>query len=158
MNSNGQKYHGIFPVLYAFFDKDGNLDPVVMKKQVDYCIDNGAHGITVLGLVTEVHKMDVNERIELVKMVGELIAKRVPYFVTVAESTIHGKIAFSKAAQLAGADLVILQPPPIKGVKESDVIEFFGEVAKNVDIDVAVQNNPVNLDVSLSVTGLIVAS
>lgn len=148
-------WQGIYPILYAFFDSDDRLDLAAMERQVDYCIATGAHGIAVLGLVTEVHKMDVNERLALVEAVGSMIAGRVPYAVTIGEPGISGQIAFAQAAARAGASWVILQPPAIKGLSEPDLIQFFGAVADAVDIDVAVQNNPVNLDVSLSVQGLV---
>jgi 2-keto-3-deoxy-L-arabinonate dehydratase len=146
---------GIYPILYAYFDERDRLDRGAMARQVEYCIAAGAHGIAVLGLVTEVHKMDVNERLALVEMVGDLIAKRVPYAVTIGEPSLQGHIEFARAAQRSGADWVILQPPPVKGTTEADVIKFFGAVAESVNIPVAVQNNPVNLDVSLSVAGLL---
>jgi len=156
MNSNQvAEWQGIYPVLYAFFDSSGALDAAQMQRQVDYCIDQGAHGITVLGLVTEVHKMDVNERLALVNLVGKQIAGRVPYAVTVGEPSIAGQINFCKAAAAAGASWVILQPPAIKGMSQAALIRFFGAIADAVSIDVAVQNNPVNLDVSLSVDGLV---
>ncbi|MFN3169589.1 MAG: dihydrodipicolinate synthase family protein [Hyphomicrobiales bacterium] len=148
-------WSGIYPILYAFWDQNGGLDEAAMRLQVEHCIASGAHGIAVLGLVTEVHKMDVNERLHLVEMVGSLIAKRVPYAVTLGEPSLEGQIAFSKAAVKAGADWVILQPPPIKGTSQADLISFFGKVSEAVDVDVAVQNNPVNLDVSLSTEGLV---
>lgn len=148
-------WSGIYPILYAFWDGRGRLDEAAMRAQIEHCIATGAHGIAVLGLVTEVHKMDVNERLHLVDMVGSMIAGRVPYAVTVGEPSLQGQIAFSKAAAKAGADWVILQPPPIKGTSQADLIHFFGAVAEALDIDVAVQNNPVNLDVSLSTAGLV---
>lgn len=148
-------YSGIYPVLYAFFDEHDRIDCEAMAKQVDYCIRNGAHGVAVLGLVTEVHKMNVNERLALVEMVGGMIGGRVPYAVTVGEPNLRGQIDFAQAAACAGADWVVLQPPPIKGTREADLIRFFGAVAESIGIGVAVQNNPVNLDVSMSVKGLI---
>ncbi len=148
-------WHGIYPILYAFWGEDGALDEAAMAAQVEHCISAGAHGIAVLGLVTEVHKMDVAERLHLVEVVGARIGGRVPYAVTVAEPSTRGQIAFSRAAARAGADWVILQPPPIKGTSQADLIRFFGTVADALSIDVAVQNNPVNLDVSLSAAGLI---
>lgn len=149
------QHSGIYPVLYAFFGNDGRLDREAMARQVDYVIEAGAHGITVLGLVTEVHKMDVNERLHLTEMVGDLIRGRVPYAVTIGEPSLPGQIAFAKSAAAAGANWVILQPPAVKGTSQADLIRFFGGVADAVDIDVAVQNNPVNLDVSMSVAGLL---
>lgn len=149
------KWSGIYPILYAFWNENGGLDEAAMRAQVEHCIGCGAHGIAVLGLVTEVHKMDVNERLRLVEMVGDMIARRVPYAVTVGEPSLAGQIAFSKAAAKAGADWVILQPPPIKGTSQGDLIRFFGSVADGLDVDVAIQNNPIDLGVSLSPDALI---
>lgn len=149
------KWSGIYPILYAFWNEQGALDEAAMRTQVEHCIASGAHGIAVLGLVTEVHKMDVNERLHLVEMVGDMISGRVPYAVTVGEPSLAGQVSFAKAAAQAGADWVILQPPPIKGTSQGDLIRFFGSAADALDLDVAIQNNPIDLDVSLSPDALI---
>ncbi|MFN3685398.1 dihydrodipicolinate synthase family protein [Salinarimonas sp.] len=148
------RFRGVYPVLYAFFDRAGRLDEAAMRAQVEHCLAAGAHGICVLGLVTEVHKMDVNERLALVETVGGLVDRRVPYAVTIGEPTVAGQIAFARAARAAGADWVILQPPAARG-SEAEIVRFFGAVADALDFPVAVQNNPVNLDVSLSVASLV---
>jgi 2-keto-3-deoxy-L-arabinonate dehydratase len=149
-------FSGIYPVLYAFYGENGRLSRDLMRKQVDYCIDAGAHGITVLGLVTEVHKMQTTERLELVGMVGEFIAGRVPYAVTVGELTVEAQVDFARQSRAAGADWVILQPPSHPaGMTETELLRFFGSVADVLDIPVAVQNNPVNLSVSLSPDALV---
>lgn len=150
-----KRFRGVYPVLYAFFDEDGKLDRNAMAKQVEFCIDAGAHGICVLGLVTEVNRMDATARIALVQMVGELIAGRVPYAVTVGEPTVDQQVSFCHQARDAGASWVILQPPPGAGHSEDDLIAFFGAVASALDMPVAIQNNPVNLATSLSVEGLV---
>lgn len=148
-------FSGVYPILYAFYDKHGRLDDGLMRLQVEKCIGAGAHGIAVLGLVTEVHKLDVNERRHLVEVVGRAIDGRVPYAVTVGELSIHGQVEFAKMAQDNGASWVILQPPSIKGFAESEYVRFLGAVAEQIEIPVAVQNNPVNMDVSLSVASLL---
>jgi 2-keto-3-deoxy-L-arabinonate dehydratase len=148
------RYAGVFPVLYAFFGRDGRLDAGAMRAQVEHCLACGAAGITVLGLVTEVHKLDVNERLELVRVVGGAIDGRVPCLVTVAEPSVGGQVAFARAAADLGASAVILQPPPVRGASEAEVVRFLAEVAQASPVDVGVQNNPVNLDVSLSTRSL----
>lgn len=148
-----QHWSGIYPILYAFFDRNDRIDQDAMAVQVEHCIAAGAHGIAVLGLVTEVNKLAGNERRELLDLVGRLINKRVPYAVTVGEASVAEQIQFCRAARAAGADWVILQPPLAGG--ETDIIRFFGRIADALDFPVAVQNNPVNFDVSLSVQGLI---
>lgn len=147
--------HGIYPVLYAFFNAEGRIDWDAMARQVEFCIAAGAHGITVLGLVTEVQKFDVNERREIVENIGALIGGRAGYAVTVCEPSIPGQIEFARMAQKAGADWLILQPPSIRGMTQAGLIDWFGTIAAAIDLPVAVQNNPVNLDVSLGVDGLV---
>lgn len=146
--------HGVYPVLYAFFDAEGGLDEDAMRRQVEHCIAVGAHGICVLGLVTEVDRMDAAGRLALVRLVGRLIGGRLPYAVTVGEPTTEAQIAFCAEAEKAGASWVILQPPP-GGRSEADIIEFFTTVARAVSLPVAIQNNPVNLASYLSVQGLV---
>jgi 2-keto-3-deoxy-L-arabinonate dehydratase len=142
-------------VLYAFWDDKGRLDEAAMRLQVERCLAVGAHGITVLGLVTEIHKMSREERIALVRMVGGLVDGRVPYSVAVCEPSIRGQIDFVHEAAEAGADWVILQPPPVKGIGEAALLEFFTAVADASPVPVAIQNNPVNLDVWLSNDALV---
>jgi len=150
-----RRFSGLYPILYAFFDKAGALDRKAMTAQIEACIATGAHGITVLGIVTEVSKLDVNERRVLMEMVGEVVAGRVGYAVTIAEPSVAGQIAFARQAKDAGADWVVLQPPPGGGYGEADLIRFFGTVADQIDLPVGVQNNPINLSTWLSVDGLV---
>ena len=46
-----KRWHGIYPILYAFWEDGGKLDRNAMRAQVEHCIATGAHGIAVLGLV-----------------------------------------------------------------------------------------------------------
>ena len=73
---------------------------------------------------------------------------------SIGETSVHGQIEMAKAADDAGADWLILQPPPIKNVPESELVEFLGRVADAATLPVAIQNNPMNLDVWLSNSGL----
>ena len=151
---NQRRFRGVYPILYAFFDSQGRLDHGAMRIQVEQCIANGAHGIAVLGLVTEVNRMSTAERLETVEVVGAAINRRIPYAVTIAEQDPAAQISFAKLARSNGADWVILQPPPGKGHSEADLHRHFGTIADGLDMPVAIQNNPVNLDSYLSPEGL----
>jgi len=81
---------------------------------------------------------------------AEAVGGRLPLAVTVAEPSVHGQAAFVRAAQDIGADWVILQPPPITGMGESELLRFFGAVAATTDLPVAIQNAPQFLGTGLS--------
>ncbi len=149
-----RRFRGVYPILYAFFTSENRLEHAAMQAQVEHCIAQGAHGIAVLGLVTEVHRMTTDERQEVVEVVGAAIDGRIPYAVTIAEQDPASQIAFARMAARNGADWVILQPPPGKGHSEADLHRHFGAIADGLDMAVAIQNNPVNLDSYLSPEGL----
>jgi hypothetical protein len=54
---NSDHASGIYPMLYAFFTREGGLDRQATRRQVQAFVDNGAHGMAVLGLGTEVNKL-----------------------------------------------------------------------------------------------------
>jgi 2-keto-3-deoxy-L-arabinonate dehydratase len=145
-----RRFAGVYPVLYAFFDASGKLDRQAMRQQVEHCIDAGAHGITVLGLVTEVNRMNERERREVVEVVGDALRGRVPYAVTIGDPTAEAQIASAAHARSHGADWVILQPPGGAGLRDDELAAHFGRVADAIDLPAGIQNNPVNLASSMS--------
>jgi 4-hydroxy-tetrahydrodipicolinate synthase len=149
------RHSGVYPILYAFFGPDGRLDRAAMDRQVDACLAAGAHGIAVLGLVTEVFRLSTEERLDVVRWAAARIAGRVPLAVTVAEPSVHGQLDFIAEAAAAGASWAILQPPPVKGVSEAEILRFLGTVADRAPLPVAVQNNPLNMEVSVSNAALL---
>ena len=152
--SESLKFRGIYPILYAFFDQQGKLDREAMRLQIRACLDAGAHGLAILGLATEVAKLEESERLQTVEWAAEEVSGRVPMAVTVFGHSVDQQIRFAKMAQSSGADWLILQPPPVKGLSEADWLDFFGRVMDSTSLPVAIQNAPEYLGVGLSVKGL----
>lgn len=147
--------HGIHPIVYAFFDAAGGIDRALMRRQVEACIAGGARGVACLGLATEVGKLDLAERHEVLELVAEAIGGRVPLAVTVFGRTVEEQSAFVQDAAAAGATWVILQPPPLPDLDEPRLLRFFGAVADTSPLPVAIQNAPQYLGVGLGATGVL---
>ena len=148
------RFRGIYPMLYAFFDEAGGLDREAVRRQVGYCIANGAHGIAALGLGTEVSKLSPAERRQILEWVAEDVAGRLPLAITIFGETPDEQIAFVRAATDCGADWVILQPPRAATLDEAGLIRFFGRVADAAPLPVAIQNAAQYIGVGLSDAGL----
>jgi 4-hydroxy-tetrahydrodipicolinate synthase len=144
---------GIYPMLYALFDARGALDRDAMRRQVQACVDNGAHGVAVLGLATEVGKLTDSERHALVEWVAEDLAGKLPFAVTVTGASAEAQVAFAAHARSNGAGWVILQPPR-KDIGELELMRFFGAVMERLDLPAAIQNAPEYLGVGLSPDGI----
>jgi 2-keto-3-deoxy-L-arabinonate dehydratase len=145
---------GIFPMLYAFFDRHGELDREAARRQVRACVEHGAHGIAVLGLGTEVTKLSARERRQLVEWVADELAGRLPLVVTVNAPSVEAQVEFAGFARGQGACWVILQPPPERIVDAEFLLGFFGAVAERVELPVAIQNAPEYLGVGLTPEGV----
>ena len=145
--------HGIYPMLYAFFGRDGALDRGAMTAQIEAVLDSGVHGIAVGGLASECNKLATAERRTLMTWALEQVAGRLPVSVTIAENSVAGQVEMAQAAQAGGAGWVVLQPPPVTGAGEAELIGFYGAVADRVDVPVGIQNAPQFLGIGVSTAG-----
>ena len=152
--SRALPFQGIYPMLYAFWREDGRLDEAAMERQVEHAIAAGAHGIAIMGLVTEVHRMDAAQRLATIRLVGRLLAGRLPYSVTVPGEAADEQAAFAQACIEAGADWLVLQPPASRKLDEDELIAWFAGVSETIACPIGVQNNPEHLLNAFSAEGL----
>jgi 2-keto-3-deoxy-L-arabinonate dehydratase len=143
-------FAGVYPMLYAFYDKAERLDRKAIARQTDALIEAGVHGIAVLGVASEVNRMSLPERRLMLDWVAETVDGRVPLCVTVGEPSVPGQIEFVRAAKAAGADWCILQTPPVRGASESSVVRFFGAVAEKSPLPLGMQIAPEYLGMDMS--------
>jgi len=145
---------GIVPMQYAFFRGDGRLDLDAFGVQVEACLRAGAPGIAILGLATEVGKLAPDERSAILEAAAAATAGHAPLSVTVFGQTPEEQIAFVREAERAGAASVVLQPPRIAGIGESELQRFFGRVIDAAGIPAGIQNAPEYIGIGLGVDAI----
>ncbi len=148
-------FHGIYPMLYAFFGTDGRLDRAAMRRQVEGCLAAGVHGIAVGGLASECNKLATAERRQMLEWALEDANGRVPVTVTIAENSVAGQVEMASAAARSGAKWVVLQPPPVRGASEPELVRFYGAVADRCELPVGVQNAPEYIGIGVSNAGFV---
>jgi 2-keto-3-deoxy-L-arabinonate dehydratase len=141
---------GIHAVLFALFDAAERVDPGAMARQVDHVLARGCSGVTVLGLATEVGKLTLAERLDLIETTATALAGRAALSVTVAGNSVAEQTEVIRAAERAGADWVILQPPVCGNFGAEVYLDFIARVADRTDLPVVIQNAPQYLGRSLS--------
>jgi dihydrodipicolinate synthase/N-acetylneuraminate lyase len=134
--------HGIYAILYALFDEHEALDREAMRRQTEFCIGAGVHGMAALGLATEVAKLTEAERRTVMDWVAEDTAGRVPLAFTIYGNSVAEQADQVRHAASVGADWVILQPPMAGSFSAAEYIRFFGRVAETTSLPVAIQNAP----------------
>ena len=140
---------GTYPMLYAFYGADGALRREAFDRQIAAAVASGADGVAVLGLGTEVFKLSLAERRQVVDWVLTETAGRLPVAVTIADGNMPDMAESARHAEQAGAAWLILQPPrpPASG---ADLITFFATVAGATSLPVAIQNAPEFLGIGLT--------
>lgn len=149
-----ERPHGIWPILYAFFDAQNRLDRAAMRRQAEIVVRAGSHGMAVLGLATEVSKLSPLERRQVVEWAAEDLAGRIPLAVTVFGNTVAEQQAAVAHAAASGAAWVVLQPPRIAGISEAELIRFFGAVIETSPIPAGIQNAPDLIGIGLGPGGI----
>lgn len=134
--------HGIHAILYALFDGNEALDRAAMRRQVEFCIAAGVHGLAALGLATEVAKLSGRERHAIMDWLAEDNAGRKPLGFTIFGGSVAEQVESVRHAEAVGADWVILQPPMVGSYAAQEYIGFFGRVADATGLPVAIQNAP----------------
>lgn len=140
---------GIFPILYAFFDASGELDRPAFEQQIEACLAAGAHGIALLGLITEVKALTLGERQTLVRWAVDRVAGRVPVMATIAGATLAEVQRLAAAAEAAGADCLVLQPPLGERPPSAELMAFYSAAMGGIGCPVGIQNAPEFLGVGL---------
>lgn len=140
-------YRGVFPVAPTVFDEAGRLDLEGQKRAVDFMIDAGSNGICILANFSEQYVLSDEERTIVQNTVLEHVAGRVPVIVTTTHFGSQICAERSRAAQDAGAAMVMVMPPyhgATIRVGETGIYDFFTRVSDAIDIPVMIQDAPVS--------------
>lgn len=145
-----KKFIGVHAVLFALFNDENKIDFGLMESQLGHVLGAGVDGITVLGLATEVNKLSRSEQKEIVRHTVKCVNGRAALSVTVSGNSVDEQIEFSRFAEGEGADWLILQPPKDRPLSSHELMEFYLEVAGNIEGPFGVQNAPEYLPSFLS--------
>jgi dihydrodipicolinate synthase/N-acetylneuraminate lyase len=140
---------GIWPILYAFFTREGALDRAAMRLQARAVLAAGAPGMAVMGLATEVGKLSPAERRQVVEWAAEDLAGRIPLAVTIFGATVDEQSAAVRQAAECGAAWVVLQPPRTPGISEAALVDFFSTVIDRSPVPAGIQNAPELIGIGL---------
>ena len=138
--------HGVCTIALTPFTEEGDLDEASIEALAGFYADAGLHGVTVLGIMGEAHKLSDAERQTVTERYVSAVSGRVP--VVVGCSAVATKVVVQRAreAEEAGAAAVMVAPP--NNQKSLDLVfEHYRRVAEAVSVPVVVQDEPVNTGV-----------
>jgi 4-hydroxy-tetrahydrodipicolinate synthase len=145
--SDAPIYAGVFPIAPTPFFPDESIDEEGQRRSIDFLIDAGVDGICILANYSEQFSLTDAERDRLLHLCIEQAAGRVPTIVTTSHYSARIAAERSRAAQDAGAKMVMLLPPyhgATLRATEADIVRFFTTVADAIDIPIMIQDAPIS--------------
>ena len=141
---------GIFNILATPFNADYAVDYPSLRRLTRFQIDIGAQGLTILGVMGEAAKLSVDERRAVMDTVIETVNGAIPIVVGTSHSELASCIALSEAAFAAGADGVMIAPPPMEDKSDPAILALYSEIAETISGAIVVQDFPPVNDVIMS--------
>ncbi len=122
--------------------EDGTLDFDALRKLVDFHIAEGSDGLVVVGTTGESPTVSVDEHVELIRVVVEQAAGRVPVIAGTGANSTKEAIALSQMAKDVGADMTLSVVPYYNRPTQEGMYLHFKAIAEAVDIPMIVYNVP----------------
>lgn len=142
--------NGVFTIAVTPFLPDGALDPASIDRMVDFYVEKGASGLTILGIMGEAGKLSVEESATVIRRV--VARTRLPIVVGVSAPGLAQIGALAGVAMDTGAAGVMVAPP--WGLRtDGQILAFYHDVAETLgDTPFVLQDFPLVTDVVISVS------
>ncbi len=136
------EFKGVFAVVPTPFTADGEIDHESLKRVADLYIGDGVHGLTILGVTSEVARLSDRERAKLMHEVLDHVNGRVPVVAGCTAPGLKVCVEYCHDARSAGADAVMVSPPRMPKLNSDAILHHLVALAERVDVDIVVQDFP----------------
>jgi 4-hydroxy-tetrahydrodipicolinate synthase len=143
---------GVFIIAATPFADDGTLDLDSLARLIDFYVGAGVHGLTILGMMGEAHKLTYDESCLVVEHTLRQVAGAVPVVAGVSSPGLANVALLTSTAMAAGGAGVMVAPPA--GLATDEQIEgYMHQVCDTLgpSVPVVLQDYPQATGVHLSV-------
>ncbi|GGF47665.1 4-hydroxy-tetrahydrodipicolinate synthase [Mameliella alba] len=134
-------FKGSMPALVTPF-KDGAVDFDMLKKLVEWHIEEGSHGLVPVGTTGESPTLTHREHEEVIACVVEAVAGRIPVIAGAGSNNTDEAIRFTEYAAKVGADGALVVTPYYNKPTQAGLIAHFKAVHDCADIPIIIYNIP----------------
>ena len=143
--------NGVYIISITPFTAEGKIDWASTDRLIDFYLDRGVSGVTILGILGEAHKLSDSESLDFARHYLKRINGRVPVIVGASLSSNDRIAEFAAASMDAGAGGVMIAPLP--GLRtDQQILDYYAGVFQKLDPEtpVCVQDFPQTTGVYMS--------
>lgn len=151
MNAFDTSAQGVYLITVTPFTDGGALDLASTDRMVDFCLDKGVTGLTILGIMGEATKLTAEESRTYARQVLARVDGRVPVVVGVSSPGFSAMGELTQSVMDQGAAGVMVAPPSTLRT-DDQITAYFAMVDETLGPRVpwCLQDHPVSTGVQMS--------
>lgn len=144
--------HGYVPAIATPFDEKGNIMEDAFVDLFEFLLSRGATCVCIAGDNGESWALSAEERGRLVRLAKDTSKGRVPIMMGISAPTIDASLAYVRAAEENGADVLLSMPQTyVLKASEAELMARFDKVSAATDKPLVLYNSPRRMGFSLTV-------
>ncbi|MCI5096201.1 MAG: dihydrodipicolinate synthase family protein [Rhodobacteraceae bacterium] len=144
--------HGYVPAIATPFDEKGNIMEDAFVDLFEFLLSRGATCVCIAGDNGESWALSAEERGRLVRLAKDTSKGRVPIMMGISAPTIDASLAYVRAAEDNGADVLLSMPQTyVLKASEAELMARFDKVSAATDKPLVLYNSPRRMGFSLTV-------
>ncbi|HVL73118.1 MAG TPA: 4-hydroxy-tetrahydrodipicolinate synthase [Beijerinckiaceae bacterium] len=148
--TQSRRLRGSLPALVTPF-RDGKVDEDAFRAHVEWQIENGSHGLVPVGTTGESPTLSHEEHKRVVRACLAEAKGRVPVVAGAGSNSTEEAIDFSRDAEKAGADAVLIVTPYYNKPTQEGLFQHFKAINDAVGIPIIIYNIPARSVIDMSV-------
>ncbi|MHB1034639.1 MAG: dihydrodipicolinate synthase family protein [Pirellulales bacterium] len=137
-----QPLQGIIPPMVTPLADRDTLDTPGIERLVDHILAGGAAGLFILGTTGEGPSLGYHLRQQLIDVVAERIAGRVPLLLGITDTAFAESVHLAECAADAGATAVVLAAPCYYPTDQTNLLRYVEDIARELPLPVFLYNMP----------------
>ena len=123
--------NGIYAASVSILDKNLRLDISKTIKHAENLIDQGCHGVAILGSTGQAQLISLEEKIKLIEDLSKSKYKE-NFIIGTGFNSLSDTILLMKTSQLLDMKKFLIMPPAYYFYKDKDVINFYNKLIENI--------------------------
>lgn len=122
--------------------EDGSLDLGALRHLLDWHVEQGTHGIVIVGTSGESPTVNVQEHCDLIQVAVDHINGRIPVIAGTGGNSTREAIELTEFAKNVGADASLQVVPYYNKPTQDGIYAHFKTIAEKIDLPVILYNVP----------------
>jgi 4-hydroxy-tetrahydrodipicolinate synthase len=119
---------------------DGSLDEESLRREVQFCLASGTHGLVAPVNASEFFSLTDAERRRVAEIVVVEAAGRVPVVVGVSAASTEIAVPLARHAREIGADALIAMPPYVRKCSPPEIFDYYTALAAAAALPIFLQD------------------